>query len=202
MRARCRAGAHRVAATSEQRWWSRYYVAVRATTLAGFVGFLPYLFFEVLEVDLAYFGVVLGIFGVAAFVAARYAMVVACRIGRKRVAIASLVVSVAAVALFGAVEHLGVALVATALLGFSSGGVRPIALSGLRRDEESAEDRTRRIVQMERAYGLANATILVAGGLLLVRTDFRTLMLALAAAYAAAVVVLLRRPPRTPERRE
>jgi MFS family permease len=194
-----RSAARRPTATAEQRWWSHYYVTVRATTLAGFVGFLPYLFFEVLRVDLAYFGAVLSIFSLAAFVAARYALAFARRIGLNRLTVATVVLSVAAFALFGAVENLGVALLATALLGLSSGGVRPLAMRGLSRDT-SAEERARLVTGMERTYGLANATILVAGGLLLAQTDFQTLMLALAAAYAGAAMVLLRRPPETAER--
>jgi hypothetical protein len=175
-------------------WWFGYYVTLRAITLAVFVGFLPYLFFEVLHVRLAYFGAVLGIFSLSAFLSARYAMALTRRLGRTTLTITTLVLSLLAIALFGLVQRLDVALVSMAMLGLSSGGVRPLTMNAL----GSAGLPPQVLGAVERWYGVANAALLVAGGLLLATSGFRPLMLALAGLYVVILLALLRRPAPEP----
>lgn len=174
----------------QEEWWMRYYVLLRATTLAVFVGFLPFLFFERLHLSLQWFGVVLGIFSVAAFVGARYAVIVMRRAGQIRMMQLTIALNVASLVLFAFQPPLGVALVAMLLLGLSAGGVRPLTMSGL------GERRGQLAGIMERRFGLANAGILVAGGALLDQAGFQSLMIVLTAAYAVSLVALLGRPGR------
>jgi hypothetical protein len=185
------ARSHRVAG---QAWWFGYYVTLRAITLAVFVGFLPYLFFEVLHVRLAYFGAVLGIFSLSAFLSARYATTLTRRLGRTSLTVATLVMSLLAIALFGLAQRLDVALVSMAMLGLSSGGVRPLTMNAL----GSAGLPPQVLGAVERWFGVANAGLLVAGGVLLAAAGFRPLMLALAALYVVILLVLLRRPAPEP----
>lgn len=182
--------------TADEAWWVRYYVTLRAVTLAVFVGFLPYLFFEIIEVSLAWFGVVLGIFSLAAFLGARYAVALMDRAGKPPLTLATLALSLASMAVFATEPPLGVALVAMLLFGLSAGGVRPLTMSGLggRRGEL--------VPTMERRFGLVNAAILVAGGALLDGTDFQTLMIVLTVVYATALAAFLVRPSGVPVLRE
>ncbi|HEV3001447.1 MAG TPA: MFS transporter [Solirubrobacteraceae bacterium] len=183
--------------TPDEAWWVRYYVTLRAVTLAVFVGFLPYLFFVIIEVSLAWFGVVLGIFSLAAFLGARYAVGLMDRFGKPPLTLATLLLSIGSMAVFATEPPLGVALVAMLLFGLSAGGVRPLTMSGLggRRGEL--------VPAMERRFGLVNAAILVAGGALLDGTDdFQTLMIVLTVAYATALAAFLVRPSGVPVLRE
>ena len=177
----------------QEEWWMRYYVLLRATTLAVFVGFLPYLFFVQLELSLQWFGVVLGVFSVAAFVGARYAVIVMKRAGQVRMMQMTVGVNLAALVLLAFEPPLGVALVAMLLLGLSAGGVRPLTMAGL------GERRGQLAGIMERRFGFVNATILVAGGALLGATeDFSSLMIVLVACYAVSLAALLGRAGQTP----
>lgn len=171
----------------EEERWMRYYVLLRATTLAVFVGFLPYLFFGKLELSVQWFGAVLGIFSVAAFFGARYAGIVMKRSGQRRMMQLTIAMNLASLVLFAFEPPLGVALIAMLLLGLSAGGVRPLTMSGLgaRRGQLAG--------LMERRFGILNAAILVAGGALLDIFGFETLMIVLTGGYAVSLVVCLGR---------
>lgn len=179
--------AARIEIAPEEERWMRFYVLLRGATLAVFVGFLPYLFFEKLELSLQWFGVVLGIFSVAAFFGARYAVIIMKRVGQNRMMQVTIAMNVASLVLFAFEPPLGVALVAMLLLGLSAGGVRPLTMSGLgaRRGQLAG--------LMERRFGILNAAILVAGGALLDRYGFAPLMIVLTAGYAVSLVVALGR---------
>jgi predicted MFS family arabinose efflux permease len=178
--------------TAQEEFWMRYYVLLRATTLAVFVGFLPFLFFERLELSLQWFGAVLGIFSVAAFVGARYAVIVMKRAGQARMMQMTVGLNIASLVLFAFEPPLSVALVAMLLLGLSAGGVRPLTMSGL------GNRRGQLAGIMERRFGLLNAMILIAGGALLDAADFQSLMIVLTAAYAVSLVVFLGRARHAP----
>lgn len=182
--------------TADESWWVRYYVILRAVTLAVFVGFLPYLFFEIIEVSLTWFGVVLGIFSLAAFLGARYAVALMDRVGKPPLTLATLLLSLGSMVVFATEPPLGVALVAMLLFGLSAGGVRPLTMSGV------GARRGELVPTMERRFGLVNAAILVAGGALLDGTDFQTLMIVLTVAYATALAAFLMRPSGVPVLRE
>lgn len=173
--------------SAQEEWWMRYYVLLRAVTLAVFVGFLPYLFFERLELSLQWFGTVLGVFSVAAFVGARYAVLAMRTLGEGRMMQVTVALNVGALVLLATEPPIGVALVGMLLLGLSAGGVRPLTMSGL------GERRGQLAGVMERRFGLLNAGVLVAGGALLDLTDFRTLLVALTVVYVVALLLALGR---------
>jgi predicted MFS family arabinose efflux permease len=172
----------------EEGWWVRYYVLLRATGLAVFVGVLPWLFLRILAVSLAWFGVVLGVFSLSAFIGARYAVALTRRVGKPAVIGATLVLSACSLMTFATEPPLGIALAAMVVFGLSNGGVRPLTMSSL------GPRRGELVPAMERAFGVVNAGILVGVGIILNGSSFRTLMMALTLAYVSAMAVTLIRP--------
>src|SRR5690606_8150451 len=120
--------AARVSASA--RWWAAYYVVVRSVSLACFVGILPYLFFVEVGVSLAYFGAVLGLFSLAAFLAARWFSGLSARLGDRVLTVGTLLSVTGALALFAASDRLDVGLVAITLLGLGAGAARPLPARG------------------------------------------------------------------------
>jgi predicted MFS family arabinose efflux permease len=176
---------------AEQLWWAVYYVVGRVATLAPFVGFLPYMLVVRLHVKLGYFGVVLGLFTLSAFVSARYAPGLLRRYQPRALTAAGFLGTVAAIVLFSLAQaSLPAVLVGITLLGLASGGVRPVALAGL--DAAGLEpSRVGPLVgRLEQATGVANAVILAAGGAVLA-TSFRSLMLVFAVVLLVCSVTML-----------
>lgn len=174
-----------------QLWWAVYYVVGRVATLAPFVGFLPYMLFVRLHVKLGYFGVVLGLFTLSAFVSARYAPGLLRRYQPRALTAVGFLGTVAAIVLFSlAQSSLPAVLVGITVLGLASGGVRPVALSGF---DAAGLDPSRHgplVGRLEQATGVANAVILTAGGAVLAMS-FRSLMLVFAVVLLACSVAML-----------
>ncbi|WP_372070932.1 hypothetical protein P7L75_19795 [Tistrella mobilis] len=169
--------------------WMAYYVLMRAFALAAFVGFLPALFFLTLKVDLYWFGLVLSLFNLAAFLSARYAPTVMDRIGARAITVAMPAVGLVSLILFAtASENLIAGLVAITALGFATGGIRPVTMANLNRLPMAAPARARLIGRMERWYGLTNAAVLAVGGWCLAAYGFVPLMSGVAVLFAALVL--------------
>jgi predicted MFS family arabinose efflux permease len=169
--------------SGDRATWVAYYVVSRALAMALFVGFLPYLFFVRLQLHVALFGVVLGLYSVSAFVSARYVARFGERVGNRAAAVLSAVLVLAAVLLF-LQGSLAAALVGIAVLGLGAGGVRPLGLAGLRLGELAGDARGALLVRQEQIFGVVNATVLVVGGAILDGSSFRVLMVVFAAGYA------------------
>lgn len=176
--------------TSGQRWWAVYYVAGRVATLAPFVGFLPYMLVVRLHVKLAFFGVVLGLFTLSAFVSARYMHQLLRRYSARGLTGAGILGTAAAIVLFSfAQTSLPAVLVGITMLGLASGGVRPVALSGLDTAGLDPAAQGPLVGRLEQATGVGNAVILAAGGAALAGS-FGSLMLGLAIVLLACGLAL------------
>jgi hypothetical protein len=183
------ARASAAAISSSARWWAAYYVIVRSVSLACFVGVLPYVFFVDIEVSLAYFGAVLGVFNLAAFLAARWFSGLSARLGDTALTVGTLLSVTGALALFAATDRLDAALVAIALLGLGAGGARPLTARG--QSDVPPEARGRLSVRTEQVTGLANAVVLLTAGVALAGGERPALLGGLAAAVALAGVAFL-----------
>jgi predicted MFS family arabinose efflux permease len=172
---------------SERALWMSYYIVSRALAMALFVGFLPYLFFAELHLPVAVFGVVLGLYSVAALISARFAVRVGARIGARRTAGIGSILVVVAVVLFWQ-GSLALSLIGITLLGVGAGGVRPLGLAGLDLQALPAPARGRLLERQEQIFGVLNAAALVGGGAVLANASFGALMLVFAGCYAAFVV--------------
>jgi predicted MFS family arabinose efflux permease len=168
---------------AERATWMSYYIVSRALAMALFVGFLPYLFFVELRLQVALFGVVLGLYSVAAFASARFVSRIGARVGERTAAIAGSVVVLVAVLLFWQ-GSLAAALVGITLLGLGAGGVRPLGLAGLRLGELPGDARGALLVRQEQIFGVVNASVLVIGGAVLANASFDALMVAFVVGYA------------------
>ncbi len=182
--------AKRPGLTSAQRWWAVYYVAGRVATLAPFVGFLPYMLVVRLHVKLAFFGVVLGLFTLSAFVSARYMHGLLRRFPPRGLTGAGILGTTAAIVLFSfAQTSLPAVLIGITMLGLASGGVRPVALSGLDTAGLDPAAQGPLVGRLEQATGIGNAVIMAVGGAVLA-ASFGSLMLALAVALLACGLIL------------
>lgn len=168
------------------RAWGGYYLLLRGVTLAAFVGFLPYYFFTQLKVQLAYFGAVLSLFSLAAFAAARLAPALVARSRPVVVVAGTIAASAAALAVFAAWRALPAGLAAITLLGLASGGVRPLTMGALGRSGLPRAVTARFSGRLETVYGLVNAGILLAGGLVLRYAGLTPLLAGLAVITVAA----------------
>jgi MFS family permease len=172
------------------RFWLHYYAVTRAFALAPYVGFLPYLFFVVLEVEVGWFGVILGIYGLTSMVVARNSGRLADRFGPRRLGWLSMAMCATALAVIGAVPTLWGALLGVFGLGLGGGVVRPVTMTNLDRaiGGWTGAQRTALLSGQERLYGAWNTAILVVGGLLLeAEVGVRPLIGGLAAAYVAVL---------------
>ncbi len=180
-----------------QRFWMNFYSISRAYTLGPFVGFLPFYFIQ-LQVDPFLFGSVLGLFSVGAFLAALYANTFLKYFGLPALMVATVASMLGSMLLFGFSEWLSVrgidyfvtGLVAVALLGVGSGGVRPLTMANINLGRLKAEHRPRVLSRMERNFGVFNGVLLAAGGALLERNGFSAVMLCLALSYLSMMALL------------
>lgn len=163
--------------------WVTYYAAIRSVALACFVGFIPYLLFVRAHVSLAFFGLMLALFNLAAFAVARWNRRLVDALGIRGLlcgTLACLAVSLGLLAAFHAAYTIGVAI---ALLGAAAGAVRPITQAGL----SAVPPATRGPLnaRMEQVTGACNAAILAIGGLLL---EYRKETILMAVATVLVVV--------------
>lgn len=195
-----------------ERTWVTYYVLTRGFMLGAFVGLLPYLLFVVIGVGVVGLVACLGAFSLAAFVAARYVAAILNRLGPQMFALATGATLVAAFGVFALAPSLWLTVVAMALMGAASGGVRPATMARLAAVAKQARGGgvpTSVVARMETAFGVCNALLILVGGLLIAYASFETALLTALAAYVAtqlAVALVNARPvrsdPRTPDRAE
>jgi MFS family permease len=182
----------------KSRFWMNFYSLSRAYTLGPFVGFLPFFFIE-LQVDPYLFGSVLGLFSLFAFLSALYANAFLKRFGLRALMATTLISMLGSMLLFGftewfsrqGIDYFVIGLVAIALLGIGSGGVRPVAMANVKLDKLKPDQRTRLLGQMERNFGLCNGILLMAGGYILAVADFEVLMRLLGVSYVIMIGLLL-----------
>ena len=118
----------------------------------------------------------------------------------------------AAFGVFALAPSLWLTVVAMALMGAASGGVRPATMARLAAVAKQARGGgvpTSVVARMETAFGVCNALLILVGGLLIAYASFETALLTALAAYVAtqlAVALVNARPvrsdPRTPDRAE
>lgn len=182
----------------DQRFWVRFYALSRAFTLAPFIGFIPF-FFVKLQVAPYMLGIVLSVFSLAAFAAARCSDTMIRRYGESVHMALTVTSMVGATLIFGrgdwlashGIDYFVAGLAGIALLGLGSGGVRPTTMSHLELRGMTPQQRTRLFARMERDFGLLNAAILVGGGYVIVFNGFQSMMSGLALTYLAVVGALL-----------
>ncbi|HSK39569.1 MAG TPA: hypothetical protein VK943_07360, partial [Arenibaculum sp.] len=183
---------------ASQRFWMNFYALSRAYTLGPFVGFLPFYFIE-LQVDPFLFGSVLGLFSMAAFIAAWYANALLTRFGLPTLMVITVSSMLGSMLLFGfcewfsvqGIDYFLVGLLAVTLLGVGSGGVRPVTMANINLGRIEPRHRTLVLSRMERNFGVVNGAMLFAGGWLLARSGFPTLMLVLGISYVAVMGLLM-----------
>jgi len=177
------------------KFWMTYYVVGRIATLAPFIGFLPFFFIQ-LQPDPYTFGIVLSFFSLAAFVSAYYANQLDRFLGSNGFYWLNVVVMLCGMILFTLCEWVAeyhrdpfpVACVATLLIGFGSGCIRPLSMSKLRLSEKPAHERTYILSTMEKKFGLFNSIVLIAGGGLIYIGSFSVVMLALTTLYSVTSI--------------
>lgn len=188
--------------TPRTMFWVDYYAIARGILLGVYLGLLPYLFFLVLRVDVAWFGPILGSFTLLAFLAARRAIPLSERLGVGRLTVASIALMVVGLGLLAATESIAVSIVAMGLLGIANGGVRPLTLSNLSRGDVSPAEQRRALAVMEQRTGILNVVVILLGGLLigLDVLSFQELMAITIGAYAAVMAVVFLVRYHTPRR--
>lgn len=172
-----------------ERPWVWYYVLTRGFMLGAFVGLLPYLLFRVVQIDVVQLSLCLASFSLAAFVAARFVGTLFIRISARVFAASSAVALIAAFGVFALSEDLWAILMALAVMGLASGGVRPVTMARLAvvaSKERDGPIPSALIAHMERSFGICNALVVLGGGLLIAATSFRTAMFAMIVSYVIA----------------
>jgi predicted MFS family arabinose efflux permease len=167
------------------RFWLRYYAISRAFVLAPYVGFLPYLFYVTLRVHVAWFGVILGVYGATSFVVARYSRTISARLGARRLGWASMALCAAGLAVLGLAPALWAALIGVFLLGLGGGVVRPVTMTNLDAAMTgwTPAQRTSLLSAQESHYGAWNTAILLLGAVVIDQLSVRDLLVGLAVAY-------------------
>lgn len=174
----------------EISFWKSYYSISRAFTLGSFVGFVPYFFFVLTNVNLYYFGLILGLFNLAGFIASRVIIKISNKMGYQKLTIITLALLAIALLIFGIFANIIIGIIAITLLGIASGGVRPLTLSHLNTLDLSSGERMKIISSMEQQYGFWNALILILGGVILMNHGFNKLMIGFAGVYIVIIVFL------------
>lgn len=174
----------------EISFWKSYYSISRAFTLGSFVGFLPYFFFMVTDVNMYYFGLILSVFNLTGFIASRVILNLSNKIGYKKLTIITLALLAIALLIFGVFANVVIGIVAITLLGIASGGVRPLTLSHLNTLDLSSSERMKIISSMEQQYGFWNALLLILGGVILNSYGFNKLMIGFTGVYLIIVLFL------------
>jgi len=175
-----------------------YYVLTRGFMLAAFVGLLPFLLYERLALGVIPLSFALAAFSLAAFLTARYSQALLALAGPTMIMASSVLLLAAAFVVFGFTHDVAVSVVAMTITGAASGLVRPVTmrrLSQISKDNPRLPGLGQVAGLMERAFGIANAAVIVLGGVLITSFSFRTGMLLLAAILGvseSAVLALAR----------
>jgi hypothetical protein len=184
------ASKHRLNLQPEQEFWLNYYAVSRAFLLAPFVGFFPF-FFLMLQVDFYLFGVVLGLFSIAAFLSALYSVTILTKLGFSGTMILTASCILASMSILAIYDYFWTSLIALTLLGFGSGCVRPLTMKNLDFTGMTAQERVQTLSLMERRFSLLNAVLLVLGGFIIVEQGFQILMRQIGITYLFLFLLLM-----------
>lgn len=157
-------------------YWMCYYVIVRATVLALFVGFLP-LLLESKAISIEYFGFFLGFFSICAAVSARYITKSFLDCHKLFSSMLTAILLCMSVSLFTFFSSNMGWLIGMALLGAAAGAVRPLALSQISQKISSIIETKIILSKMEAMYGIANGFLLFIGGILAILYGLRSCFL-------------------------
>lgn len=158
------------------KFWIHYYAVSRAFPLAIFVGFLPYFLFVTVDINLYFFGLVLSLFTLSGSMAARFMVRINNKWGYKRIMSATVLLTIVSMILLSVVSNVWLSIVVVTLLGFASGGVRPLTVSTLSSENPSSTKQASLFASMEKLYGFWNAVLLIMGGILFDRLGFNGVM--------------------------
>ena len=159
-----------------QTIWIGFYAITRAFALAPFIGLLP-LHFALQKVDPYLFGVVLGLFTLGGFVVALWGAPVIAWLGPQGgvwVAFGGIVCSLALFASSDILEHWGISIFTSSLLGISllgvaAGAIRPVVTTRLDLRQLTMPQRIMVFGRMERQFGYLSAFLLICFGQLVER---------------------------------
>lgn len=179
---------HQIDDSNRVIFWRSYYAISRAFPLSIFVGFLPYMLFVNIEINLYFFGLVLSLFTFAGFLSARFFNTLTKKIDFKIITLSTMFLCGISMLLLGVVDNVYVSPVVVFLLGLASGGVRPLTIAHLNTNEMLSYQRIALFSSMEKLYGLWNALLLIVGGILLEFVGFRFLMLCYTCLYTILVI--------------
>lgn len=172
-----------------EKFWINYYAVSRAFPLAIFVGFLPYFLFVTVNINLYYFGIVLSLFTLSGSLSARFLVRIYKKVGYKQVLLITVLLTLFSMILLSIVTDLLLSIVVVALLGFASGGVRPLTVSNLTTENSNKEKQSYLFASMEKLYGFWNATLLVIGGILFNYLGFNGIMVLFTILYGSLILV-------------
>lgn len=170
------------------KFWRGYYAISRAFPLSIFVGFLPYMLFVKVEINLYFFGFVLSLFTLGGFLAARFFNTLTKRFNFKIITLSTMILCGVSMLLLGLVNNIYITLIVVFLLGLASGGVRPLTITQLNTNKIPSYQRIKLFSSMEKLYGLWNALLLIIGGILLEFVGFQYLMVCFTCLYTILVV--------------
>lgn len=177
----------------ENIFWKNYYALARGFSQAVFVGFLPYLFFITIKVNFYYFGMILSLFTITGFFSARFIIKLSKKIDKRKLAFGTVFMATLSIILFSFSENYFISIIAISLLGFSSGGVRPLTFSNLNTTEMSDNQRSLFFSSIEKLYGFWNVFLLIGGGILFYLTNFKNIMLLFAAIYVISSIFIFKK---------
>lgn len=175
------------------KFWIHYYAVSRAFPLATFVGLLPYLLFVKLNINLYFFGVVLSLFTLSGSLAARFIVRLNKKIGYKRIMAVTVLLTAVSMSLLSTVFNVYMSIVVVTLLGFASGGVRPLTVSTLSGKISNSKKQNYIFSSMEKLYGFWNATLLIMGGILFNYLGFNGIMVLFTVVYAVLILVFYKK---------
>jgi hypothetical protein len=183
-------GRPRIPAASQ--FWRQYYSLNRAFLLAPYVGFIPYLLVTRLHLGIEWFGVLLGLYTISGFAAARLSSRLVGRIPPRRLAAVPAALTVCGLGLLSLAD-LAAALPAIVTLGLAGGLIRPTAMANLEPflQELAAERRRDLTGRMEQQQAVWSAAILLVGGWLLTEVSTTWLFGGLAATNLLIQVFVL-----------
>src|SRR6218665_1037527 len=187
--------------TRNQTTWVGFYAITRGFTLAPFIGLLP-LHFALQNVDPYLFGLVLGLFTLGGFVVALWGAPMIAWLGPQGgvwVTFGGIVGSLALFATSDMLEHHGISifsssLVGISLLGIAAGAIRSVVTTRLDLQQLTMPQRILVFGRMERQFGYLSAFLLICFGQLVERfsitVTFACTVLALLATVAASAAWL------------
>lgn len=173
----------------ELSFWKNYYALSRAVTLATFVGFLPYYFFLVTDVNLYYFSAILSLFNLFGFVSSRVVIRLEQRFGNKVMAVCTSAILIVAFIVFSVSDNIIISIINLSLLGLASGIIRPITMISINQYDLIQSDRIKIVSSMEQIYGFWNASLLIIGGIILNYFGFQQLMLVIMLVYLLLILI-------------